>query len=54
MVLFREYKRGDVIRTEEYRYDDSGSLVTRVVSRPGKEDEGTVVPSAEAKPAPES
>jgi hypothetical protein len=47
VVLFREYKRGEVIRTEKYRYDDSGSLTLRVVSQPGKEDEVTVVEPAE-------
>ncbi len=47
VVLFREYKRGEAIRTEEYRYDDSGLLTMRVVSQPGKEDEVTVVEPAE-------
>jgi hypothetical protein len=42
VILFREYKRGDVIRTEKYSYDDSGSLTMRVVSQPGKEDEVTL------------
>jgi hypothetical protein len=43
VVLFREYKRGEVIRSEEYRYDDAGSLTLRVVAQPGKEDDVTVV-----------
>jgi hypothetical protein len=51
-VLFREYKRGEVIRTEEYRYDDSGSLTMRIVARPGEEDEVTVVEAAESATTP--
>ena len=43
VVRFREYKRGEVIRTEEYRYDDAGSLIMRVVAQPGKKDDVTVV-----------
>ena len=43
VVLFREYKRGEVIRAEEYRYNAAGSLTMRVVAQPGKEDEVTVV-----------
>jgi hypothetical protein len=42
VVLFREFKRGEVIRTEAYRYDASGRLTRRVVAQPGKEDEVTV------------
>lgn len=42
VVLFREYKRGDVIRTERYNYDASGLLAKRVVAQPGKQDEVTV------------
>ena len=53
VVFFREYKRGEVIRTEKYRYDDSGSLTQRVVSQPGKEDEVTVVEAIGSKPPPE-
>jgi len=51
VVLFREYKRGDVIRTEKYSYDDSGSLTMRVVSQPGKEDEMTVVEATGSPPS---
>jgi hypothetical protein len=43
VVLFREYKRGELIRTEEYRYDASGSLTQRTVVQPGKPDEVTAV-----------
>ena len=53
VVLFREYKRGEAIRTERYSYDDSGSLTTRVVSQPGMEDEVTVVETIGSKPPPE-
>ncbi|MBW2699014.1 MAG: hypothetical protein JRE70_21195 [Deltaproteobacteria bacterium] len=53
VILFREYKRGDVIRSEDYRYDDSGSLTIRIVRQPGKEDEVTVVGAVGSKPAPE-
>ena len=51
VVLFREYKRGDVIRTEKYSYDDSGSLTMRVVSQPGKEDEVTGVEAIGSPPS---
>ncbi len=52
VVLFREYKRGEIIRTEKYSYDDSGSLTMRVVSQPGKENEVTVVEATGSKRAP--
>jgi hypothetical protein len=52
VVLFREYKRGEVTRIEKYRYDDSGSLVMRVVSQPGEEDEATMIDIGSA-PEPE-
>ncbi len=52
VILFREYKRGDVIRTETYSYDASGSLVRRIVVRPGKQDEVTVVEAVVSKPPP--
>jgi hypothetical protein len=52
VVLFREYKRGDVIRTEKYSYDDSGALSKRVVSQPGKQDEITLVEASESKLPP--
>ena len=41
VVTFREYKRGDPVRTEEYRYAPDGSLEERIVKRPGKPDEVT-------------
>jgi hypothetical protein len=41
VVTFREYKRGDPIRTEEYRYAPDGSLRERIVRRPGEPDEVT-------------
>ena len=41
VVTFREYKRGDPVRTEEYRYAPDGSLLERTVRRPGKPDEVT-------------
>jgi hypothetical protein len=52
VVLFREYKRGDVIRTEKYSYDDSGALSKRVVSQPGRQDEITLVEASESKLPP--
>ena len=53
MVLFREYKRGDVIRAGKYSYGDAGALKKRVVSRPGEEDEVTLVEAIESKRSPE-
>jgi hypothetical protein len=41
VVTFREYKRGDPVRTEEYRYAPDGSLLERAVRRPGEPDEIT-------------
>jgi hypothetical protein len=35
VVTFKEYKRGELIRTEEYRYRPSGSLLERRTLRPG-------------------
>ena len=52
VVLFREYKRGDVIRTEKYSYDGSGFLTKRTISEPGKQDEITIVESAGKEPPP--
>lgn len=43
VVLFRQYERGERIRTEEYRYDDTGSLIQRVIAQPGKEDQITTL-----------
>jgi hypothetical protein len=36
VVVFKEYKRGDVIREDRYRYGSDGSLVERSVALPGK------------------
>ncbi len=41
VVVFIEYKRGDVLRRDEYVYDDAGALMTRTSKRPGKEPEVT-------------
>jgi hypothetical protein len=35
VVIFKEYKRGDLIQTEEYRYRSSGELLERRTLRPG-------------------
>ena len=50
VVVFKEYKRGKLIRTEEYRYRESGSLMERRILRPGKPVEITPV----AAPASDS
>ncbi len=34
--VFKEYKRGEIIRLEQYRYGTDGKLVERVVQRPGE------------------
>ena len=36
VVIFKEYKRGKVIRTEEYLYGPDGKLHERVLKRPGQ------------------
>jgi len=36
VVVFKEFKRGDVARTEEYRYSDDGDLAVRVIREPGR------------------
>jgi len=36
VTIFKEYKRGELIRTEEYRYQPSGDLLERRTLRPGK------------------
>jgi hypothetical protein len=41
VVRFVEYVRGEMARTEEYRYGDAGALIERIVRRPGKEAEIT-------------
>lgn len=53
VVQYREVVRGEVVRSEEYLYDASGVLTWRRVARPGKEDEVTVVETADSQPAPE-
>ncbi len=53
VVVFREYKRGEVIRAEKCSYGDAGALKKRVVSQPGKEDEVTLVEAIKSKPSPE-
>jgi hypothetical protein len=35
VVTFKEYKRGELIRTDEYRYRPSGNLLERRTLRPG-------------------
>jgi hypothetical protein len=35
VVIFKEFKRGELIRTDEYRYGPSGSLLERRILRPG-------------------
>jgi len=50
VILFREYKRGDVIRTEKYHYDASGLLTKRVVAQPGKPDEITLPETVTSNP----
>jgi hypothetical protein len=32
VVVFKEYRRGEVIRTERYRYDAKGELSERIVT----------------------
>ena len=48
VVVFKEYKRGDVVRTEEYRYGDDGGLAVRVIQEPGKPAESVAVDASEA------
>jgi hypothetical protein len=45
VVVFKEYKRGQLIRTEEYRYRSSGDLLERRTLRPGKPAEITPAPA---------
>ena len=47
VVLFQEYVRGEVIRTEEYRYGPEGALLERVVRKAGEPPESTTVDRAE-------
>lgn len=45
VATFREYRQGEVLRTETYRYAADGSLVERVVQRPGHRPEVTTLPA---------
>ncbi len=45
VVVFKEYRRGELIRTEEYRYHSSGDLLERRTLRPGKPAEITPAPA---------
>ena len=48
VVLFKEYVRGEAIRTEEYRYGPEGALLERVVRKAGEPPETTAVDRAES------
>ncbi len=37
--VFKEYRRGELIRTEEYRYAPSGEPIQKTVRQPGEEAE---------------
>ncbi len=39
VVVFVEFKRGEMLRREEYVYDAAGALVSRTSHRPGKKPE---------------
>lgn len=45
---FKEYKQGEIIRTEEYHYNATGALIERVLKRPGKQPEITKINGSEA------
>ncbi|MBW2419405.1 MAG: hypothetical protein JRH19_12715 [Deltaproteobacteria bacterium] len=50
VTLFKEFVRGELVRSEHYRYGEAGELVEKRVHRPGAEDEITrpaTRPSAE-------
>ena len=47
VVLFKEYERGEVTRTDEYRYGPEGALLERVVRKAGEPPESTTVDRAE-------
>ena len=47
VVIFREYRRGEAIRTEEYRYGPDGALLERWVRQPGQPVEKTAVGPAQ-------
>ncbi len=36
VVIFKEYKRGDVVQVERYRWAPDGTLAERIVERPGE------------------
>jgi hypothetical protein len=36
VVTFKEYKRGEVVQVERYRYAPDGTLAERIVERPGE------------------
>ena len=48
VVIFKEYKRGEVIRVESYRYEPDGTLIERTIQRPGVLPEVTAVDPAGA------
>lgn len=54
VVIFREYRRGEAIRTEEYRYGPDGALLERVLRQPGRPAETTAVGSAEGEAGSEA
>ncbi len=41
--VFKEYRRGELIRTEEYRYAPSGEPIQKTIRRPGEEAEVTPI-----------
>ena len=47
VVLFKEYERGEVTRTDEYRYGPEGALLERIVRKAGEPPETTTVDRAE-------
>jgi len=54
VVVFKEYKRGEVIREDRYRYSAAGELVEHSIVRPGKPIEviPVIAPEESAKSAP--
>jgi len=53
VVTFIEYKRGEIDRSEQYRYSADGSLKQREVQRPGKPAEVTSLPQKDESSAPD-
>jgi len=49
VIVFKEYKRGEVIALEKYRYGTDGKLAERVVQRPGEPPEVTRGDSIQGK-----